>query len=269
MSVWQALVLGALQGATEFLPVSSSGHLVLLPWLLGWHSTELAFGALVHLGTLLSLLVYFWRDVVALLLAGLQTLRTRRIESEQQRMAWLIVLATIPAAVAGALFEDWFASLFSSPVLAAGMLLVTGCLLFVSERVGHGSKSAERVTWRDAVVVGVAQAVAIVPGISRSGSTMAAGLLSGLKRGEAARFSFLLSIPIVAGAGGLELVQTLADGVPGELAPSIVAGAAAAVVGFAAVSGLLRYVRGRSLVPFAVYCWAFGGVCILLAALGH
>jgi len=242
---------------------------VLVPWLLGWSNTELTFGALVHLGTLLSLLVYFWRDLLVLLRAWLRSLAMRRIETPQQRLAWLIILATIPGAAAGALFESWFESLFSTPLLVALMLLVTGALLFASERLGRGSKTTEQATWRDALAAGIAQAVAIVPGISRSGATMAAGLVSGLSRAEAARFSFLLSVPVVAGAGGLELVETLADGAGGQLGPSIVAAVAATVVGFAAVSRLLQYLRGHSLRPFAYYCWAFGGLCVLLALLGH
>ncbi|MHB0877646.1 MAG: undecaprenyl-diphosphatase UppP [Anaerolineae bacterium] len=269
MSLWQALFLGALQGATEFLPVSSSGHLVLVPWLLGWQSTELAFGALVHLGTLLSLLIYFWRDLWALILAGLQTLRTRRIETPQQRLAWLIVLATIPGGVAGMLLEDWFSAMFSTPLLVSLLLLVTGALLFAAERLHRGRKAAEDARWGDAALIGLAQAVAIAPGISRSGATMATGLVRGLDRPEAARFSFLLSIPIVAGAGIVELLKTTGEGVAGDLGTSLVAAAAAAVVGFIAVSALLRYLRGRSLMPFAYYCWAFGGLCTVLALLGR
>jgi undecaprenyl-diphosphatase len=269
MSAWQALFLGALQGATEFLPISSSGHLVLVPWLLGWQNTELAFGALVHLGTLLALVIYFWRDLWTLLIAGLQTLKTRRIETPRQRLAWLIVIATIPGAVLGYLVQDWVDANFASPLGAAIQLIITGFLLFAAERWWHGTKAAEEATVRAAAVIGLAQAVSILPGISRSGATMAAGLAGGMKRTEAARFSFLMSVPIVAGAGGYELLKSLGNGQQGGLAAALLAAGAAAIVGYVAVSGLLRYLRERSLMPFAYYCWAFGGICTVLALLGH
>ena len=268
MSVWQALFLGVLQGATEFLPVSSSAHLVLVPWLLGWSNTQLAFGAAVHLGTLVAVVAYLWRDVVALVGAALTSIRHRRIETPTQRLAWLIVLATIPAAIFGALLEDWFAEMFATPLLVALLLLVTGALLFASEKLGQGGKRAEQLGVTDALLIGMAQAAAIAPGISRSGATMSVGLTRGLERPEAARFSFLLSAPIILGAGLAELLKTGAADA-GAVWLSLVAAVAAAIVGFVAIDRLIHYLRGRSLVPFAYYCWAFGGLCAILALLGR
>lgn len=268
MSIWQALFLGALQGATEFLPISSSGHLVLVPWLLGWEAAGLTFGAAVHLGTLLAVLVYFREDLWTLLVAGLQSLRARRVESPQQRLAWLIVIATIPAALAGVLLEDWFEAMFASPLMVSLLLLVTGTVLWLSERLGQRLKMAEQARLPDAVAIGLAQAAAIAPGISRSGATIAAGLTRGLKRAEAARFSFLLSVPIVLGAGLMEMRYYFSADGAGSLPLAVAGGVAAALAGFLAISFLLRYLRRRSLMLFAVYCWVVGGLCAVLALLG-
>ena len=267
MTAWHALLLGLLQGATEFLPVSSSGHLVLVPWLLGWQPPGVFFDAVLHLGTLVAVLLYFRRDLLALAGAWLRTLRRRRVETGSERLAWLLVLATIPAALAGVLLEDWFGAMFSSPLLVSVLLLVTGVLLFFAERLGCGRRRAEEAGVADALVVGIAQALAIAPGISRSGATMSGGLLRGLTRPEAARFSFLLAIPVVAAAGLLSLAKTVADSGVSEIVLALLGAAAAAVAGLAAIHWLLRYVRAHSLYLFSYYCWLFGGACLLLALL--
>jgi len=265
VSWWQAVVFGALQGATEFLPVSSSGHLVVVPWLLGWESVSLGFGAAVHLGTLVAVAAYFRRDLWALLLAWLGTIRRRKVSGAYERLSWLIAVGTVPGVVVGVLLEDWFETMFSNPLWVSGLLLVTGGLLALSERVQRPGKSASEASLLDAVWVGLGQAMAIAPGISRSGATMAAGLMRGLSRPEAARFSFLLAVPIVAGAGLLEVSKFALEGEGSALLSAGLACVSAAGAGFLAVDLLMRFLRRHSLTMFAWYCWSIGGICLFLA----
>lgn len=280
MTILQALVLGIVQGATEFIPISSSAHLVLVPWLLGWafnsRAEEVAFDVLLHWGTLLAVVLYFWRDLVVLIGAAVRGLvRGRPLETPEARLAWLIVLATIPAAILGAAFKDFFESVFSAPATVAALLLVTGLILAISERLTQHRASARLVrpwhslTWLDALAVGVAQAVSILPGISRSGATIAAGLGRGLEREAAARFSFLLSIPIIFGAG-LVSFRDLAKTGRMELPVAVlIAGfVGAAIIGYISIAALLAYLRRQSLYIFAVYCWAVGAFCLVIALLG-
>ena len=264
MNLFQALLLGVLQGATEFLPVSSSGHLVLIPWLLGWESPGLAFDAMVHWGTALAVIIYFWRDWVDLVAEALRSLP--RIWDGEARLAWLIILGTLPAAIIGYLLEDFFERMFSRPVAAAGFLLVTVALLVASERLGRRERGLDDLAWRDALIIGAAQALAIFPGISRSGATIAAGLTRGLEREPAARFSFLLATPIILGAGlfkGVELVQM--GGLMAQAPALIVGFVTAALVGLGCIHFLLSYLRRRRLYPFAAYCALVGLACLLVA----
>jgi len=259
MSLFRAFLLGVLQGATEFLPVSSSGHLVLVPWLLGWDSPSLAFDAVVHWGTALAVVVYFWRDWVKIIGDALKSIN---LKSE----AWLILLGTIPAALAGYFLEDFFEGMFGRPVAAAAFLLVTAALLTASERLGRRERDLHTLTWLDALLVGLAQALAILPGISRSGSTIAAGLARGLRREEAARFSFLLATPIILGAGLLKIVDLVKMGGLAAQVPTLVVGfAAASLVGLGCIHFLMGYLQRRRLYPFAVYCAVVGGACLLVA----
>ncbi|MHB1293485.1 MAG: undecaprenyl-diphosphatase UppP [Anaerolineae bacterium] len=265
MSVLQAVVLGLLQGATEFIPVSSSGHLVLIPWLLGWEDPSLLFDVIVHLGTLCAVVVYFWADIVALLVGAWQSLRDRNLDTPAKRLPWLLVLATIPAAVLGYLIEDYVEQLFGAPQTVAILLLVTGGLLVASETLGRRVRSLEQIRISDAAAVGLAQAVAIIPGISRSGATMAMGLGRGLQRDAAARFSFLMSLPIIAGAAGSQILSAAETGFetlnPAPLAAGFVV---AALSGYLAIRFLLNYVRAHSLRPFAYYCWIAGLILLVL-----
>ena len=286
MTLFQAFLLGVLQGATEFLPVSSSGHLVLVPWLFGWGEPGLAFDAVVHWGTALAVVVYFWRDWVSIVtaffrslppqvgglraaLAGREIPTDRRgagLASVDARLAWLILLGTVPAAVIGFLLEDFFEAMFARPPAAAAFLLVTATLLTVAERLGRRQRELDRLTWVDALVIGLAQALAIFPGISRSGATIAAGLAQGLRREPAARFSFLLATPIIFGAGLFKLVDLAQVGDLPAQAPTLALGfLSAGVVGFGCIHFLLRYLQRRRLYPFAVYCAAAGVACLLLA----
>ncbi len=266
MNLIQAFILGVLQGATEFLPVSSSGHLVLVPWLLGWDSPGLVFDAVVHWGTALAVVVYFWRDWVSMAQAVFRSLLDRSLADSQARLAWFIVLGTIPAALLGYLLEDFFEAMFGRPAAAAGFLLVTAAILTISERLSSRQRSLDTLTWLDALLVGLAQALAILPGISRSGSTIAAGLARGLRREAAARFSFLLATPIILGAGLLKVVDLAQMGGLAVQAPALIVGfVTAGLVGFGCIHFLMRYLQRRRLYPFAVYCAVAGVVCLLVA----
>jgi len=259
MSPLQALLLGLLQGATEFIPISSSGHLVLVPWLLGWQEPGLAFDAVVHCGTLLAVVGYFRRDLALLARAWLRGWRARSWSEPQGRLAWLILLGTLPAVVLGLLFEEWFEALFSAPAAVAGFLMVTGLLLIVSERLGRRQHGEDQLGWLDALLIGLGQAAAIAPGISRSGATMAAGLLRGLRREAAARFSFLLAAPVILGAGLLQLAKLVMSGQGEGEWPTLALGfVTAAASGYLCIRFLLTYLRRRSLYPFALYCCAAG-----------
>jgi len=268
MRLWHALLLGILQGATEFLPVSSSGHLVLVPWALGWPSPSVTFDALAHLGTLLAVVVYFWPDVVALLRGWWRTIRLRRIDTPDGRLAWLIVVSAIPGGVAGLLLDDWFESLFGSPAAVGAFLLLTGALLYASDRMARGARAARDADLGDALAMGVAQAMAIAPGISRSGATISAGLWRGLARDGSARLSFLMGIPIIAAASLKSLVDASAAGTTsGEWLALAIGFIAAAASGYVAVRSLVRYVASHSLRPFAYYCWAAGALALVRYAL--
>ncbi|HUS69230.1 MAG TPA: undecaprenyl-diphosphatase UppP [Anaerolineae bacterium] len=263
-------MLGIVQGATEFLPVSSSGHLVLVPWLLHWESMGLAFGALLHLGTLVAVVAFFWRDLWQLVVAGLLSVKERSLAGDPVRKtAWLIVLGSLPAALLGFTLEDFFESLFGRPVWVGILLVVTGTLLAASERWSRRKLEMTELGWVEALVVGLGQAVAIAPGISRSGATISAGLWRGLRREAAARFSFLLSVPIILGAGLFELKDVFDAPMVSDSPLTLAVGfASAAVSGFLSIRFLLRYLQTRSLYPFAIYCWAGGLVSVLFSILG-
>ncbi len=259
MNLFQAAILGIVQGATEFLPISSSAHLVLIPWLLGWASPGLAFDTIVHWGTLAAVLLYFSRDVWAMIRDWiLGTLRLRPA-TPFTRLGWLIILGTIPAMLLGMLAEKPVESLFQAPAWAAAFLFVTAAILLISERARRQAKDAEALTWWEALLIGLAQGFALAPGISRSGATIAMGLLLGLRRPSAARFSFLLSIPIIFGAGLLQLLDFLSTPTASDSAGIMAIGfLTAAFSGFLAIHFLLAFVRKSRLYPFAAYCALFG-----------
>ncbi|NLG48972.1 MAG: undecaprenyl-diphosphatase UppP [Chloroflexi bacterium] len=266
MSILRAILLGLLQGLTEFLPVSSSGHLTLIPWLLHWEDPGLTFDVLVHLGTLIAIVFYFWADIWALLRAWWNSLRTREAKTTEARLAWLIILSAIPAALLGFFLEDFFEQLFAAPLAVSILLLVTGCLLWVSERLGQRVLPLSKMGWRDALTIGVAQGFAIAPGISRSGATISAGLLRGLERDAAARFSFLMVIPVIAGAAAFQLLDAVSAGLELADGAALLAGFVTAMVsGYVAIRFLLGYVRQHSLRPFAYYVWAVGLLGVILS----
>jgi undecaprenyl-diphosphatase len=257
------------QGVTEFVPISSSGHLVLVPWLLHWENPGLAFDAMLHLGTLLAVVAFFWRDLVDLAVGGALSVKERSLGDEpRRRVAWLIVLGTIPAAVIGFALEDVFERLFSAPIAVGVLLVVTGGLLAASERWGRRRLKMRELTWMDALLIGLGQALAIAPGISRSGATISAGLWRGLQREASARYSFLLATPIILGAGLFKLKDLLDAGLLHNSPLALLTGfLAAAVSGFVSIKLLLRYLQRRRLYPFAAYCWAAGAATLLLSLL--
>lgn len=266
ISAWQSFLLGILQGAAEFLPVSSSGHLVLLPWLLHWPAPPLTYDVIVHLGTLVAVGIAFWRDIGDLFRGVWSILRTRRLVNAEARLVALLLLSAIPGALLGYFLEDRFAALFGSPLRVSVLLAVTGLLLVLSERLGTRERALPQMGWGDALLMGIAQGCAIAPGLSRSGTTIAAGLLRGLDRQTATRFSFLMSLPIILGATGYQMLHLL-RGEAGEVSLlSLAIGfVAAAASGYLAVRFLLRYVRRHSLRPFAYYCWALSLLGLILS----
>jgi undecaprenyl-diphosphatase len=264
MSTAQAIWLGILQGLGEFLPISSSGHLIVFPWLLGWPPQSLSFDVALHLGTLVAVLAAFAGDWWRLFGGAVTGLRERRVTPEA-RLLWLLVLASIPGAVAGLLLEEWAETVFRSPGLVATTMALMGGVLYLADgRAGAGQGAVGEVSLRDALLIGAAQALALVPGVSRSGATISMGLFLGHRRQEAARFSFLLATPITAGAALLKVPHLFRDGDLRLILPGMLA---AAVVGLLSIRVLLAYVRTRDYRPFAYYRWAFAVVvlAVLLA----
>lgn len=258
----QAALLGLVQGLTEFLPISSSGHLLVVPWLLGWTSpllNSLTFDVALHLGTLGAVLIYFRHEWRALGRAMVTPAPHRTAEiAAQRRLAWLLVLGSVPAGLAGLLMDDVVETLFRHPIVVAAMLVVVGVLMWVAElHYAPGERTRGSLTAlsvRAAVVVGLAQATALIPGVSRSGITIVAGLTTGLSRETAARFSFLLGAPVIAGAGLLKMVQFLGAGLDAaQLAPFLAGMVMAFAVGYGAIALFLAYVRERSLYIFVIY----------------
>lgn len=266
MSLLEAILIGIIQGATEFLPISSDGHLVLIPSILGLQQPDLVLIGLVHAGTLLAILSYFWRDIVAIIRAVLGGLARRDpFGTADARLGYLMVLGSIPAAIVGLLAMDFFERQFSSPVVAAVGLLVTAAFLVVGERLNRGTKTLDRLSVVDTLIIGSFQVLALLPGVSRSGTTIAAGLGRGLDRPTAARFSFLVGLPAIAGAGLLAILDIF--DAQGSLPLSHYAAAfvTAAVVGYLCIAFLLNWVKRHTLYAFAVYCAAFGLLYLLFA----
>ncbi len=268
-TIVQALIMGVVQGLTEFLPISSSGHLIIVPFLFGWTDpfiTSLAFSVMLHIGTLAALLVYFRADWVRLVPAGLAAIRDRSFRADpDRRLAWLLVAATIPAAIAGLLLSDVIETAFRDIGLVAFTLIVGAVILWLADRWGGRSKGVGDVTFPVAIGIGVAQALALIPGISRSGISISASRLAGLDREAAARFSFLMATPITAGAALFETRKLMAGetGVEVSLGPLVVGMIAAFVSGMIAIGFLLRYLRTRSLDIFVAYRLVLAAVVVI------
>jgi undecaprenyl-diphosphatase len=268
--VLQALVMGVVQGLTEFLPVSSSGHLIIVPFLFGWNDafiTSLEFSVMLHLGTLVALLVYFRNDWLRLVPAGLAAVRDRSFhDDEDRRLAWLLVASTIPAAVIGVLFGDLLETTFRSVGLVAVTLVVGGVILLFADRFGAKSRGVEDVTFPIAIGIGAAQALALIPGISRSGISISAARMVGLDRESAARFAFLMATPITAGAGLFEARKLLAGetGLQFDVLPLVVGMVAALVSGLIAIRFMLSYLRSQSLDVFVWYRFVLAAIVLVV-----
>jgi undecaprenyl-diphosphatase len=274
MNELEALLLGVVQGLTEFLPISSSGHLILVPWLLDFRYLQgpehfnKTFDVAVHAGTLLAVLVYFRVEIARLLRAAVQSIRERRISTSDERLAWLIAIATVPAAAVGAVAADAIEDDLGEPWQIAILLIVFGFVLWLADRLPQ-RRSMESLSWVEAVGIGVAQAIALAPGTSRSGVTITAARFLGLTRDAAARFSFLMLAPVVAGATVFKGADVVREGLPaGSTGPFVVGIASAAISGFAAIWVLLRYVQTHSYDVFVVYRLIAGVIVLLLIATG-
>ncbi|HPH94400.1 MAG TPA: undecaprenyl-diphosphate phosphatase [Anaerolineaceae bacterium] len=285
MNIIMAIVLGIFQGLTEFIPVSSSAHLIIVPWLLNWTDpvlTSLEFDISLHVGTLAAVIAFFYRDLWRLFLAGVASLKERKIGDDRDRkLAWMLVIGSIPGAIIGVLAESKIEELFHAPgeppgmaaMVAMGVIIaILGGLLFWADRIGRQKRGLEKGTFKDALLIGLAQALAIFPGVSRSGATITAGLGLGLKREDAARFSFLLSTPIILGGGLKSLVDIVqmsqesgfSAGSLGVFAAGMLA---AGIAGFFCIKYLLRFLQKHSTDVFAYYRWGLAAVVIIAAIL--
>jgi undecaprenyl-diphosphatase len=274
MTILEAIVLGITQGLTEFAPISSSGHLILVPWLFGWSivdapSLNKTFDVALHMGTLLGAVVYFRKDLGRYVVAWIGTVRRRAVETVDERLSWALVVGTVPGAVTGAVFEGVIEDTLGDPALIAVMLAVFGVVLYVVDLRAPVRRSIESVSVRDGLVLGIAQALALQPGVSRSGVTITVARLMAIDRESAARFSFLLSIPIIAGAGLYEGLDLVREGVPPGLIGAFVAGiVSSAISGFVVIAFLLSYLRRRDFLAFMVYRLAVAALVLGLIAAG-
>lgn len=250
--VFRAEVLGIVQGYTEFFPISSSAHLVVIPWLLNWNDLGPTFDVALHMGTLAALIGYFWRDWLAM------------FKDWRKPMLWFIALGCIPGALLGYKFEKYFDTVFHSPLYIGIFMIAMGLLMYAAEKYGKKTDELDTMDWQKALLIGCAQAMALMPGVSRSGITLTAGLFAGFKRESAARFSFLLAMPITAGAGLLKLEHIIHHGgIPHNEGGAFAVGMLlSAVVGFVAIKYLLKYLQEHTLNVFVWYRLAFGAVVL-------
>ena len=272
MSIFHAIVLGLVQGLTEFLPISSSGHLILAPWLFGWNDfndieIQRAFDAALHLGTLVAVLFYLRADLIPYVREGIKVVvAPKKANKTIGRRAWMFVLSAVPAGIAGAIAENWITEKLGTPALIAISLMLFGAVLVWADRQ-TGTRDLDSFSTRDALLIGAAQVLALNPGTSRSGITITAARTFGFSRDAAARVSFLMSVPVIGGAVLLKLTKLAKDGIPeGLLTPMIVGIVAAGISGWIAMWGMIRLLRSRSFTPFVMYRFAVGiGVLSLLA----
>ncbi|MBI3649264.1 MAG: undecaprenyl-diphosphate phosphatase [Actinobacteria bacterium] len=266
-------MLGITQGVTEFAPVSSSGHLILVPWLFGWHIVDnpdlnKTFDVALHVGTLLGALVYFWKDVWKYLRAWLRSIRSRRIQTVDERLAWALVIGTIPGGAAGALFEEVIQKKLGQPWLIAVMLAAFGVVLLVVDRRAKSDLTMADLTVGRGLTLGVAQALALQPGVSRSGITMTVARAMGLDRESATRFSFLLALPIIAGAGLLKGIHLVNGGFHGYASQFLWGFLSSAASGFVVIWGLLAYLRRHDYKYFMIYRLAVAAIVLVVIAAG-
>ena len=272
LELLQAIILGIVQGLTEFLPVSSSGHLLLGQYFLGLNQNRfgLSFDVALHMGTLVAVVSYFWRDLIRMVRAFLRSFAYRNLKNDpDQRLAYLVIASAGPAALIGFLFEDFFEDTVRSPWVVVFNFILVGVLFIVGEAVGTRTRRASKLGFGEALSIGLAQAMALVPGVSRSGATITLGLLLGLRREEAAKFSFLMSVPIIAGAGNLKVAQVIAAGMDTQQIVLFVVGfVTSAAIGYVTIRFLLNYLTNHSLRAFAYYRFGIAAVVIVLLLFG-
>jgi len=271
LSLFEAIVLGIVQGLTEFLPISSSGHLRIVPAMAGWEDPGAAFTAVIQLGTMAAVVLYFRKDLIAIMRTWLASLRDRSLRRERDaRLGWYLILATVPISIIGLAFSDQIENGARDLYLIAIMLIVFGIVLLIAEKVSRRDRDIETITGRDALIVGFAQALALIPGVSRSGATISAGLLLGFDRVAAARFSFLLSIPAVVLSGLFEMRHVIdgsAEGAVG-IGPTAVATVLAFISGYLSIAFLLRFLTTHTTNVFVAYRVVLGAVVLALVGSG-
>ncbi len=275
MTILQAIILGIVQGLTEFLPISSSGHLIIVPWLFNWHfllenpSLNKTFDVALHLGTFIAVIAYFWREIGRLLAAWVRTMTRRSLADPEGRLAWLLIVSSIPAGIIGFALEDFIQEQLGRPWTIAVAMIVFAGFMYLVDHIAKLDKDISSVSWPGAVLIGIAQAFALCPGVSRSGITMMTGLLLRLDRESAARYSFLLSIPVIGGAAGYKALQVARDGLPaGTHTPFLVGIASAAVSGFIAIWFTLAYLKRHNFNLFVIYRVAVGVAILVLIVAG-
>ncbi|HUN54531.1 MAG TPA: undecaprenyl-diphosphatase UppP [Smithella sp.] len=261
MNIFQSVVLGLVQGLGEFLPISSSAHLILVPWLFKWEDPGLTFDIALHVGTLIAVILYFWRDWLNLISKGLTKPKDR-----EGKLFWYLVFATIPGAIIGYLLEHKAETAFRNPVLIAFMLILMGGVLYLVDRKSRKQVDMEQISLKTSFLIGLSQALAIIPGVSRSGITMTTALALGMTREGAARFSFLLSAPIIFGAAALKIPEIIAN--PSVINTSFIVGTSVACIsGLASIGFLLHYVQKKTFLPFAWYRFIIGVLVIIIACI--
>jgi len=258
LTILQAVILGLAQGLGEFLPISSSAHLVLIPWFFKWTDPGLTFDVALHLGTLVAVVIYFWKDWWRLIIKGFTDVR-----STEGRLFWYLVAASVPGAIGGYLLEKKAETVFRSPTLIAVMLILMGILLYWADRRSEKKIEMNSITFGTSLLIGVSQVLAIVPGVSRSGITMTTGLLMGVTRAGAARFSFLLSTPIIFGAAMVKLPGVISN--PSVITVNFMIGmVVSCIAGIVSIGFLLRYVQTKNFLPFAWYRFILGALVIVM-----
>ena len=275
MTILQAIILGIVQGLTEFLPISSSGHLILVPWLFNWHflldnpDLNKTFDVALHLGTFVAVLIYFWREVVRLITAWVRSIGRRSLNEPEAKLAWLLLVSTIPAAILGVAFESFIEDRLGKPWIIAVMMIVFALVMYTVDHLARLDRKLEALTWTDSILIGIAQAFALCPGVSRSGITMMTGLALRLDRESAARYSFLLSIPVIGGAAAYKAVEIAKNGLPsGTAMPFAVGIVSAAISGMVAIWFVLAYLKRHNFNIFVIYRIIVGVAILILIVAG-
>jgi len=270
MDILEAIIIGVVQGLTEFLPISSSAHLIFIQELLGVERVNMAFDVLLHLGTLIAVMGYFHKDIIEMIKSFISSIadifrgkfKQGIKEDNYKKLAWMVIIGTFPVVLVGFFFESQIEAIFQSITIPAFFLLITGILLYVSQRVNRKTRKIEKIGIKDSIIVGIFQALAIIPGLSRSGTTIAGGLLLGFDKELAAKFSFLLAIPAILGATVLQL-KDIGTGLDSNIFAFVFGFLAALISGYLAISIVLKLIKERSLDIFAYYCWIVGAAILI------